>query len=147
MQISASEPVKWTVPWIGHPTVEPQSAAMILFRRNFELPKQPERFVIHLSADNHYRLFVIGNYITRGPARGDIEHWFFETIDIAPQLNTGKNTIAVEVVNWGAKRFFTVFSQMTSFILQGETDVESIVNTNDRDWKCYHNRAYGHRNC
>ncbi len=142
MQLFASEPVKWSAPWIGHPTVEPESAAMILFRRNFELATKPERFVIHLSADNHYRLFVNGNYITRGPARGDIQHWFYETIDIAPQLKAGKNTIAVEVVNWGAKRSFSVFSQMTSFIMQGETDVESIVNTNDRDWKCYHNRAY-----
>jgi len=44
-----------------------------------------------------------------GPARGDLSHWFYETIDLAGYLKSGKNTIAAEVVNWGPKRSFTVF--------------------------------------
>ena len=47
---------------------------------------------------------------------GDFSHWFFETIDIAGELCTGENTIAAEIVNWGPKRSFTFFSQMTSFM-------------------------------
>jgi len=53
-----------------HPSVEPQSHSVILFRKNFELAGKPSKFIIHLSADNHYRLFVNGKYVTRGPARG-----------------------------------------------------------------------------
>jgi alpha-L-rhamnosidase len=137
-----AQPVNWTAQWIMHPTAEPQAHAVILFRKNFELPKKPEKFIIHLSADNHYRLFVNGKYITRGPARGDLSHWFFETLDIAGTLQSGKNTIAAEVVNWGPKRSFTYFSQMTSFILQGDSESEKMVNTSGGSWKCFHNEAY-----
>ena len=139
---SQAQDVKWTAQWIMHPTAEPQAYAVVLFRKNFELPAKPATFVVHLSADNHYRLFVNGHYILRGPARGDISHWFYETIDLAPFLLAGKNAIAVEVVNWGPKRSFTYFSQMTSFILQGETDAEKMVNTSGGSWKCIQNEAY-----
>jgi alpha-L-rhamnosidase len=139
---SFAQDVKWTAQWIMHPTAEPQAHAVILFRKTFELPEKPAKFVIHLSADNHYRLFVNGTYITRGPARGDLSHWFFETLDISGYLHSGKNTIAAEVVNWGPKRSFTFFSQMTSFILQGDSEAEKMVNTSGGSWKCFHNEAY-----
>jgi len=139
--LSAQE-VKWTAHWIMHPTLEPQAHAVILFRKDFELAAKPEKFVVHLSADNHYRLFVNGKYVLRGPARGDIFHWFFETIDIAGFLNVGKNVISAEVVNWGPKRSFTYFSQLTSFILQGDSEAEKMVNTAGGSWKCIQNEAY-----
>jgi len=134
--------VKWTSQWIMHPTAEPQAYAVVLFRKNFELNTKPDKFVVHLSADNHYRLFVNGQYILRGPSRGDLSHWFYETIDIAQYLQKGNNTIAAEVVNWGPKRSFTYFSQMTSFILQGDTEAEKMVNTEGGSWKCFQNQAY-----
>src|SRR6476659_5710360 len=104
---------KWDAQWISHPGIEPQPAAVILFRKNIMLAVKPSAYTIHISADNHYRLFVNGNYITGGPARGDLSHWFYETINIAPYLQPGDNIIAAEVVNWGPKRSFTMFSQMT----------------------------------
>ena len=137
-----AQEVKWTAQWIMHPTAEPQAHAVILFRKNFDLGSKPPKFIVHVSADNHYRLFVNGRYILRGPARGDISHWFYETIDLAPFLNSGKNTIAAEVVNWGPKRSFTYFSQMTSFIMQGDSEAEKLINTAGGSWKCIHNEAY-----
>lgn len=134
--------VKWTAQCIMHPTAEPQSHAVILFRKSFELPVKPDHFVVHLSADNHYRLFVNGSYITRGPARGDLAHWFYETIDLASYLKQGHNVLAAEVVNWGPKRSFTYFSQMTSFIMQGEGDDAKVANTSGGSWKCLQNEAY-----
>ena len=89
----AVQPEKWTAQWIMHPTVQPQAHAVVLFRKNFELTKKPDSFVVHVSADNHYRLFVNGQYILRGPARGDLSHWFYETVDIAKYLQSGENEI------------------------------------------------------
>lgn len=140
--VMQAQTVSWKAQWITHPTVQLQEHAMILFRKNFELASKPEKFVIHVSADNHYRLFVNGEYITRGPARGDLSHWFYETLDLAPYLTAGKNAIAAEVVNWGPKRSFTFFSQMTSFIMQGDSEVEKVVNTSGGSWKCFHNQAF-----
>ncbi len=139
---SFAQDLKWTAQWIMHPTVQPQAYSVVLFRKDFELQAKPEKFLVHLSADNHYRLFVNGKYISRGPARGDISHWFYETIDLAGYLHSGKNTIAAEVVNWGPKRSFTFFSQMSSFIMQGDSEAEKIVNTSGGSWKCMQNEAY-----
>jgi len=139
---SFSQDIKWTAQWIMHPTVQPQTHSMILFRKSFNLTAKPATFVVHVSADNHYRIFVNGKYITRGPARGDLSHWFYETLDLASYLQSGKNIIAAEVVNWGPKRSFTYFSQMTSFILQGNSDAEKMVNTSGGSWKCMQNQAF-----
>jgi hypothetical protein len=138
--------VDWKAHWIMHPTVQPQEHAVIIFRKTIELQTKPERFIIHLSADNHYRLFVNGSYVLRGPARGDLSHWFYETVDIAPYMKIGRNTLAAEVVNWGPKRSFTLFSQMTSFIMQGDTEKEKAVNTYGGSWKCCHNKAINTKN-
>ena len=138
----AEQPEKWTAQWIMHPTVQPQAHAVVLFRKNFKLTEKPKSFIVHVSADNHYRLFVNGQYFLRGPARGDLSHWFYETVDIAEYLQSGENIIAAEVVNWGPKRSFSYFSQMTSFILQGDSDSEKMVNTSGESWKCVHNQAF-----
>ncbi|HOW39312.1 MAG TPA: alpha-L-rhamnosidase C-terminal domain-containing protein [Bacteroidales bacterium] len=141
-----SQELTWKAQWIMHPTVQPQEHAVIIFRKTIVLQEKPDQFIIHLSADNHYRLFVNGSYVQRGPARGDLSHWFYETVDISSYLKQGKNTLAAEVVNWGPKRSFTFFSQMTSFILQGDSDSESIINTYGGSWKCYHNNAVNAKN-
>ena len=136
-----AQDVKLNAHWIMHPDVQPQAHAVILFRKTFDLADKPDRFIVHVSADNHYRLFANGRYVLRGPARGDLSHWFYETVDLTPYLVAGKNTLAAEVINWGPKRSFTFFSQMTSFILQGDSDQEEAVNTYGGSWKCMQNRA------
>jgi hypothetical protein len=125
-----------------HPNVPPQAHSVVLFRKSVELREKPTKFVIHVSADNHYRLFVNGCYIGRGPARGDLAHWVYETYDIAPHLQAGRNVLAAEVINWGSKRSFTFFSQMSSFLVQGDSLAEEIVNTCIGAWRCLHNTAF-----
>jgi hypothetical protein len=139
---SVSQPVEWNARWIMHPTVQPQAHAVVLFRNSFELAKKPDKFVVYLSADNQYRFFVNGRYISRGPARGDLSHWFYETLELSDYLQAGKNILAVEVVNWGPKRSFTFFSQMTTFIMQGDSDAAELVNTGEAKWKCIQNKAF-----
>jgi alpha-L-rhamnosidase len=140
--VSAQSPVNWTAQWISHPELAMSEHAVVHFRKSFEIEKVPDTFLIHVSADNHYRLFLNGRYLNRGPARGDINHWFYESIDIAPYLNSGKNVLAAEVINWGPKRSFTYFSQITSFLVQGNSKNEELVNTLGGKWKSYHNKAY-----
>ncbi len=138
----AAEPVQWAAHWITHPGLEPQSHAVVHFRKSFRLENSPKEFIVHVSADNHYRLFVNGRYILRGPARGDLAHWFYETVDLSAYLKAGENVIAAEVINWGPKRSFSFFSQMTSFIMQGNSESEEVVNTHQGSWKCFHNKAH-----
>ncbi|MGL4632565.1 MAG: alpha-L-rhamnosidase, partial [Leadbetterella sp.] len=134
--------INWEAHWITDSTIQLGEHSVVNFRKTFNLENLPKRFIVHLSADNHYRFYVNGTYVTRGPARGDLNHWFYESLDIAAYLKKGKNILASEVINWGPKRSFTYFSQMTSFILQGDSETEKIVNTKANSWKTFHNKAY-----
>ena len=81
---------RWAASWIRHKGAPPRSFGVYLFRRSFDLPAAPSRFVVHASADQRYELFVNGHRVATGPARGDLDHWRFETIDIAKQLASGQ---------------------------------------------------------
>ena len=64
----------------------------------------PSRFIVHVSADNRYKLYVNGKLVSLGPARGDIYNWSFETVDLAPYLRKGKNTLASVVWNYAERK-------------------------------------------
>ena len=46
--------------WIAPPGIPGDSFVVFHARRTFDLPARPERFIVHVSADNRYRLFVNG---------------------------------------------------------------------------------------
>jgi alpha-L-rhamnosidase len=125
----------WEAKWIAHPTAAGREYGVFLFRHTFELEAQPESFIIHVSADNRYRLFVNGKPVGLGPARGDLMHWYFDTFDIASELKTGKNTLAAMVWNFGEQMPLAQISHRTAFILQGNST--AIANTNN-NWKVTH---------
>ncbi len=131
----------WTAEWISHPTADLKDYGVFHFRKEIDMKKVPGTFIIHVSADNRYRLFINGTPVCFGPARGDINHWYYETIDIAPYLKSGKNLLAAVVWNFGELMPVAQMSRKTAFILQGNTQFEKAVNTNN-SWKVIRNEAY-----
>jgi len=109
--------------------------------KKIALDKKPEQFIVHLSADNRYKLFVNETEVAHGLARGDLENWFYETVDIAPFLHTGENIIAAVGWNYAQYKGAAQISLLTAFILQGNTETESIANTN-ASWKIFKNEGY-----
>ncbi|HHH49508.1 MAG TPA: alpha-rhamnosidase, partial [Saprospiraceae bacterium] len=107
----------WSAQWITHPSASTLDYNVFLYRREFDLTTKPKEFIIYVSADNRYKLFVNGQKVCAGPARGDINHWRYETVDIAPYLDAGKNVIAAEVVNFGEFRHAAQHTFQTAFIL------------------------------
>jgi hypothetical protein len=103
------------------------------FRKQFTLDSVPKHAIIHVSADNRYRLYVNDSLVLWGPAVGDIESWNYETVDIAPFLIPGDNIIASQVWNLGVLRGPRQITNRTAFILQGESKTEQLLNTN-RSW-------------
>jgi alpha-L-rhamnosidase len=133
---------EWSAIWITNPDIYLSEFAVIHFRKSFELPEKPESFIVHVSADNRYRLFLNGMEICEGPQRSNLWHWRYTTVDIAPYLKEGENLIAAKVINWGQDRAISQFSHQTGFLLQGNTDKEKVVNTGSPGWKTYHNQAF-----
>ncbi|WP_203235043.1 alpha-L-rhamnosidase-related protein [Mucilaginibacter terrigena] len=132
---------KWRAQWISVPNEPNKEYGVYHFRKSIDLPTKPAKFVIHVSADNRYKLYVNEKLVSMGPARGDTYYWNYETIDIAPYLEAGKNTVAALVWNDGDVRAEAQISERTAFILQGDTQIEEALNTN-KTWKCIRNQAY-----
>ena len=131
----------WKAQWITHPTASTLDYGVFNFRKSFVLESIPQEFIVYVSADNRYRLFVNGQYITYGPSLGDINNYRYETIDISKYLQKGNNVIAAEVINFGEYRRAAQQTFQTAFILQSEYKKEDI-NTGTSDWKVNKNEAY-----
>lgn len=131
----------WTASWISSPDIAPRDYGVYHFRKTFDLPAIPEKFIINVTADNRYRLFVNGKAVSSGPARGDLYNWYFETVDIAPFLVPGKNVVAALVWNMGTYAPVAQISNQTGFLLQGNSENEQLVNTNN-SWKVLVDKGY-----
>lgn len=111
------------------------------FRKQIEIQTVPQQFIIHVSADARYRLYVNGEQVSWGPAVGDVENWNYETVDIAPFLKPGENIIASQVWNWGSLNGARQQTVHTAFILQGNSSTEQIANSN-KTWKVSKDKGY-----
>jgi alpha-L-rhamnosidase len=132
---------EWKASWVTVPKASPYDYGIYMFRKTVDLAAKPASFVVHVSADNRYKLFINEKLVSLGPARGDLSHWNFETVDVSPYLKSGKNTFAALVWNEGEDKPEGQVSFRTGFILQGATELESIVNTNVT-WKCLQDSSF-----
>jgi len=143
---SATEPVlpavrPWTARWIFVPGASPTAYGVYHFRRRFHLDARPASFVVHVSGDNRYQLYANGKSVASGPARGDLFHWRYETVDLAPFLRAGDNALAVVVWNFGPETPEAQVTNQTAFLLQGDGAEEKAADTGP-GWKCLRDEAY-----
>jgi hypothetical protein len=131
----------WPARWIRAEGTSPFDFGVYHFRRSFSLNAKPERFVIHVSADNRYQLYVNGTRVVWGPARGDLFHWRYETVDIAPWLRDGANVLAAVVWNFGVHAPEAQQTWQTGFLLQSDSAEGKAVDTGPA-WKGIRNAAY-----
>ncbi len=132
---------QWKARWITVPQTNPTGYGVYYFRKAIDLKTAPGSFPVHVSADNRYKLFVNEKLVSLGPARGDLLHWNFETVDLAPFLRAGHNVIAAKVWNEGDQRMEANISLRTAFILQGGSEDAQVINT-DNTWKCIMDSSY-----
>ena len=128
----------WRANWVTHPAVGPAEQAVVLFRRDFDLGGVvPDSFPVAVTADNAYRLYVNGAWVGFGPQLGEIAHWRYERYDLAAHLRPGRNTVAVQVVNWGHRRGFGIQSVHTGLLVQGYGPADEHLTTTgyDERWR------------
>ncbi len=138
---SAPASTIWHAEWIALPGEDGHDYGIYYFRKSIDLTTVPGSFRVHVSADNRYKLFINGNLVSLGPARNDLYHWNYETVDLAPWLVSGKNIVSAIVWNEADHRPEAQLSFHTAFILQGDSPAEELINTN-KSWKCMRDNAY-----
>ena len=131
----------WDASWVSVPGAGETDAGLYLFRKTLSLDSKPETFKVYVSGDNHFKLYINEQLVSIGPALGDLDHWNYETLDLAPYLTAGDNIIAGEVWNEGDFTPVSQFSLKTGFIVQGTDDATKALNTDDT-WKCIEDESY-----
>ncbi len=128
-------------PWISYPSANQTAYGVYHFRKSFDLGKVPEKLIIHVSADNRYNLFVNGKRVCYGPAKGDLQTYKYDVVDIVPFLKPGENLLAALVYNGGEDRPLAFISVQTAFMFRTEDEKFSFLNSGS-NWKTYKNPAY-----
>jgi alpha-L-rhamnosidase len=125
---------RWKAQWIAWPEAPQRDTGIFHFRKTITLMELSKKFIVHVSADNHFVLFVNGTRIGEGPASSDLGHWKYETFDLRPFLKLGSNVIAGTVWNFGTLAPVAQMTSRAGFVLQGDSSSEEIANT-DQSWE------------
>ncbi len=117
----------WHASWVTHPSAPLREPLVLHFRRFLTLAAAPSSYIVRVSADNRFILYVNSQRVGDGPARGDLTHWRYERFDLAPYLRPGQNLITATVWNWGVYAPIAQMSDRTAFLLESEaTGVDAI---------------------
>jgi len=122
------------------------------FRRSFEVPEGVISAPIHVTVDGRYQLFVNGTRIGRGPARCSPLYQRYDSYDIAPHLQPGRNVIALLIRVFGKDMSWYEQTQglwqpvfgdgglwlTGEIIAEGETQA---IKT-DMEWRCLESAAW-----
>ncbi len=119
--------------WITHPDAIAADSKMqpvtLDFRRQLELGRVPERMPVRLTADSRYILFVNGKRVSAGPSRGDLQHWRYRRVDLAPYLKRGSNELRATVWNDGNVAALAQLTAGTGLWIEAETGAGAPVET------------------
>lgn len=58
---------RWKARWISYPGEAPNVMNGLSFSKSFDLEVVPSRFIVQVSADNRYKLYVNGKLVSLGP--------------------------------------------------------------------------------
>lgn len=133
-------------PWADVKVAESASMANLwtCYRKDFELKNKAENAMARIAVDSKYWLWVNGKIVVRegGLKRGPNPHdTYFDVIDLAPHLVTGRNQIAVLAWFFGKDGFSHKNSGKPGFLFEmkaGDTWV-----TSDETWRTLRHPAYG----
>ena len=136
--------------WLWYPSERTLANSVILFRRELEFDRRPERVTAWVSADSRYRLTVNGERVSWGPPPCDPRSLEVDPVDLTDAVSSGATTVGAAVLYYGngdgtwpaGKPGFICLLDVE--YADGEREV---IGTDER-WRCHLDRAYppgGHR--
>ena len=101
-----------------------------------------EKATLKISADDYYKLYINGKYVTEGPASAWHMCYLYNEIDVTPWLQPGENTFAVLTYYHGYVAHSCVSGDLRQMLwlelaLDGETALIS-----DESWRCGYHSGY-----
>lgn len=139
----------WQAQWISAPiaavpvTPEPSEGSnprttnlWTMHRKKFVLSARPDTAPARIAVDSRYWLWVNGKMVVfegglkRGPTPNDT---WYDTLDLAPHLKKGTNTVAVLAWYWGKDGFSHKSSGLPGLLFECQAGAELIAS--DASWK------------
>ncbi|MGC9341340.1 MAG: alpha-L-rhamnosidase N-terminal domain-containing protein [Bacteroidales bacterium] len=140
-------PKEWKARWIWYPGgSHTEINQFMLARKSFHLEEIPETALLYITSTSHYKLFINGNFISRGPARSNPHHQSYDVIDISEILATGENLIAVQVHYHGIMKSY-YNDPYPGLLVQAEIENNDELSyiVSDRSWKVIRENAWDSR--
>ena len=142
--IPTEEKTDWIAKWIWDKENLTEKNIWMCFSKKVSLDKIPEELIADISADSKYWLYINGETVVfegsvkRGP---DKNSGYYDSIDIAPFLKEGENSICALVWFWDNETSYSYCSSgQGGFIF--EAIGEGITVISDKSWKVKRNSAY-----
>ena len=142
--ISTEEKTDWKAKWIWDEENLTQKNVWMCFSKKVNIDKVPEKLMADISADSKYWIYINGETVVfegnvkRGP---DKSSGYYDSVDIAPYLKEGENSICALVWYWDNETSYSYCgSGQGGFIFEAISEDITIVS--DKTWKVKRNSAY-----
>ena len=142
--ISTEEKTDWKAKWIWDKENLTENNVWMCFNKKVNLDKIPEELIAHISADSKYWLYINGETVVfegsvkRGPQKNS---GYYDSIDIAPYLKKGENSVCALVWYWDNETSYSYSSSgQGGFLFEAENKDITIIS--DKSWKVKRNPAY-----
>ena len=142
--ISTKEKNDWKAKWIWDKENLTEKNVWMCFNKKVILDKVPEKIIADISADSKYWLYINGETVVfegslkRGP---DKNSGYYDSIDIAPYLKEGENSISALVWFWDNETSYSYCgSGQGGFLFEAIGDGITIIS--NKSWKVKRNSAY-----
>ncbi len=142
--VAIREPAEdWRAEWIGVIGGSKQNS-WICYRKQLDVTLPPESVVARIACDSKYWLWinselaVFEGQLKRGPTPHDT---YFDTVELAPYLKQGRNTIAVLMCHFGRHGYSHNSSGRAALLF--EADVNGLPLVSDESWRVRVHPAFG----
>ena len=142
--ISTEEKTGWQAKWIWDTENIAEENVWMCFNKKVTLDSIQNELIAHISADSKYWLYINGETVVfegsvkRGP---DETGGYYDSVDIAPYLKKGENSICALVWYWDDETSYSYNgSGQGGFIFEAVKDDIAILS--DSSWKVKRNPAY-----
>ncbi len=142
--ISTKEKAKWRAKWIWDAENLTEKNVWMCLNKKVTLDKLPKKLVADISADSKYWLYINGEAVVfeGGVKRGPNENGsYYDSIDIAPYLRKGENSICALVWYWDDETSYSYNSSgQGGFLFEAVNEGVTIIS--DKSWRVKRSSAY-----
>lgn len=113
----------------------------ILFRKKINIRKSG-RYVVRVSADDYYKLYINGSFVTQGPAPAYNFHYYYNEIDVTDFICDGENTIAAHTYYQGLINRVWVSADLRFGFIFDLSENGKVILESGTDWKTHSHTAF-----